>query len=464
MNKSQKSDLYDQINYAKGQELRREQRPSPKKRVVRKFFLTFFVTLVLLSTVGGLVLYGLAHNGDEGALAIARSIDSNLKTGGNLMNLFSNVKEHTNFVLMGTDEAGTRTDFMMVGSFNSKTKAIDIISMPRDTYVVMPQERRDILSGMGKWTPSEMKLTHVHHYAGNEIGTEFTIKQIEEILNIQIEYYALVDIESFRYIVDEIGGVEFDVPQRMYYRDPVQGLYIDLQPGVQVLNGADAEGLVRYRKSDAKNPISKGYANGDLQRVEVQQAFMKALISQLASKDNILKNASAVMSTLIKYVETNFDITDAGKFAQFLPDIKTQNINTYTLPGDSKTINGQSYFIHDPVETAALVEEIFFSSPDEIKEEDSFDKKIQILNGAGEVGLASKNRDFLEEKGYSVADIDDYFGKRTPETRIMVNKKGFGADIAALYKDSKIIVDRSIASDYDIVIILGTNETGEAGF
>ena len=97
-------------------------------------------------------------------------------------------------------------------------------------------------------------------------------------------------------LVDAIGGVEFDVPMRMYYTDPTQDLYIDLQPGLQTLDGEHAMQLVRFRK---------GYATQDLQRTEVQRDFLQALakqclkvsnLSKIGSFAKIFKDASAVLS------------------------------------------------------------------------------------------------------------------------------------------------------------------------
>ncbi len=311
---------------------------------------------------------------DGPTAAIAQQIDSNLKDNSSIGNAFEPVPLHTNFVIFGVDDDRTRTDFMMAGTFESENNVISLISMPRDTYVNMPKERRDILKKEGRWTPAEgvMKLTEVNAYAGKDLGLQFAVKQIEDILGIKIEYYALINTESFRYLVDEIGGVEFDVPQRMYYNDPEQKLYIDLQPGLQILNGADAEGLVRYRKSDANNPISKGYARGDLGRVAVQQDFMKALISQLVAKDKIVSNAPAMLNTFLKYVDTNFSLADGLKYVRFMSKISSDKIMTYTLPGKDDYIGGVSYFLHDSVETAKLAEKVFYSkySPEETEDEE----------------------------------------------------------------------------------------------
>ena len=84
------------------------------------------------------------------------------------------------------------------------------------------------------------------------------------MLGFEVDGYVEVNLEAFVEIIDLMGGVTFDVPQRMYYSDPSQNLYIDLYPGEQTLTGDQAIGVVRYRS---------GYAAGDIRRTEVQRAL-----------------------------------------------------------------------------------------------------------------------------------------------------------------------------------------------
>lgn len=435
------------------------------KKLIKIFTITFVSILAVFVVLIGAVVIAYNHfNGTDASIqAVAKAIDSNLKQGGALGDLFSNVKERTNFLILGVDgsgESGARTDFMMAGCFNSKTKRISFISIPRDTYVVMPEERRQILKNEKLWTPSDgaMKINEVAHYAGEKYGTEFAVKQVEELLNIEIEYYVKIDLDAFKYLIDEVGGVEFDVPQRMIYDDPEQKLHIDLQAGLQTLNGAQSEGVIRYRKSNSSGPKSPGYAMGDLQRVKVQQDFMKALTSQIFSSDKIMGNADALIKTAYKYLKTNVPITDVPKYLKYLTAINTDNIDTCTLPGVA--LDGSPYYyMPDGLAISEVVDDIYYSSgDDEVKEESSVGKKIQVLNGTNVKGLASSKQKMLEEKGFTVDSIGDYDGVKQSNTRIVVKKKGQGGDLQKLFEGSKIEIDKTVDSGIDILIILGTSE------
>ncbi|MFV0504871.1 MAG: LCP family protein [Lachnospirales bacterium] len=271
-------------------------------------------------------------------------------------------KTNYNFLLVGADESGSRTDTMLVGSYNTKGNILSIISIPRDTHIVMPEERRNILTEAGYYVPSsgEMKMTEISHYA-NEYGLSFLQAQLEELLGIDIDFYVKINTEAFRYIIDSMGGVEFYVPQRMYYMDPVQNLSIDLYEGLQILDGKGAEGLVRYRKADLNNPISEGYARGDLDRIQVQQDFLSACLEQFLTLGNIDKTIPVLLKAVSSYIETNFNIGEIYKFLPMVSGFDINNLNMYTLPNEESYINGKSYVLPIEEELKELVSKAFYN-------------------------------------------------------------------------------------------------------
>ena len=97
-------------------------------------------------------------------------------------------------------------------------------------------------------------------------------------MGFEIDNYAVVNTKAVAEIIDAIGGVYFDVPQDMVYRDPIQGLDINIKKGYQLLSGADAVKVLRFRD---------GYAGGDIQRIGVQQEFFKAIAKQFLDLKNI---------------------------------------------------------------------------------------------------------------------------------------------------------------------------------
>lgn len=253
-----------------------------------------------------------------------------------------------NIALLGTDGDGFRTDVNIVASLNLTTKEVHLISVPRDTRVVMTDDMIAYLEKNGRTVPQangvygQCKLTEVHAYAGEGNRSTFSVAMLEEILGIDIDYYVKVDLDAFKDIVDAVGGVEFDVQERLYYSDPAQGLYIDLYPGPQLLDGEKAEMLVRFRE---------GYAQKDLKRIEVQQEFLKAFISQVCSSDKIMSNLDSYIKIFMEKVESDMPVATALKYAGYIKEIDPASITTDTIPGE-----GGAYFDMDEEGTKELVD------------------------------------------------------------------------------------------------------------
>lgn len=288
-------------------------RPKKKKRILLKLF--FFILALIIAVM--VVFLGVAW----------------LKT--------LSIPVKTNFLIMATDEAGTRTDTLMLGTFDKKTKGISLISIPRDTYVTVDDDsynlmREEYPGPSGK----SMKINAVHHFAGADHGVDMVCKEVERLLNTNIDFYVKVDFDAFRYIIDSVGGIEFDVPQDMHYSDPYQNLYIDLKAGLQLLDGEKSEHLLRYRS---------GYATADIGRIGVQQDFMKAFISQTLSKGTIISNPGVYLDAIFKYdfVETNAGASDIASYALLAGGIDTENVQTMTLPGGPAMRGGQSVYLPD---------------------------------------------------------------------------------------------------------------------
>ena len=370
------------------------------------------------------------------------------------------VPERTNFVIMCTDEEGTRTDTIMVGCYNSVTNGIDIMSIPRDTLVSATAANFEIMQERNPGlTDSTMMVNAIHSYAGSEDGPEMLTEELESMLDINIDYYIRVDFDAFHYFIDSIGGVDFDVPRDMKYDDPTQDLHIDLKAGMQHLDGEKAEQLVRFRKDN----YGGGYALGDIERIQVQQDFFKALVKKAVSADTIKSSPQAYVTTLFKYVTTNAGVKDAVKYISVIDKLNTDNINSYTLPGTTKN----NRWIMDKEETDAIVYEVFKRPSEEILAEQNSDASetsgsknasIQVLNGGYTNGKAADVQDMLVANGYTVDNIGSYEGEKHEETRIYVNSDGLGEDLVEYFNSAKVIKNSSTTGDYDIVIVVGTGE------
>ena len=217
---------------------------------------------------------------------------------------------------------------MLVGLDPIENK-ITVLSIPRDTRVEVSPGRYD----------------KINHTMGYENPEETIMNAVENLTGMPVDYYCEITFEGFRDFIDILGGVEFDVPVDMHYEDPAQDLYIHVNKGLQVLNGEQAEGVVRFRNT---------YARADLQRIEVQQDFLKAMIEQKLNS-GIVRKAPAIIEEMYESVKTNVSIKTALSYAGMLDEMDSDSFTTCTLPGVAQTIGGVSYVVPNEVELKELI-------------------------------------------------------------------------------------------------------------
>lgn len=242
-----------------------------------------------------------------------------------------------NLMILGLDRDETRCDVIMLFHFVPSSSYLSILSVARDTRVL-----------------SDGVFTRINTLYSKG-GEKKVAEKLTEITGLPVHYYITADFKGFREIIDALDGVEFYVPFRMNYDDPVQNLHIHLKKGLQVLNGKKAEQLVRYRKGNFKG---QGYTEGDLGRISMQQEFMKALIKQ---KLNIryLSRFQKIFDIMQQYVKTNITVADVTEYMASASKVKVDEIKTFTLPGTSRIIGGKWYFIIDRQKTASMMNEHF---------------------------------------------------------------------------------------------------------
>lgn len=260
-----------------------------------------------------------------------------------------------NIAIFGVDKDGSRTDVIFVVNINTETDAIKVIAVPRDTKVAWTEYQQNKMAELGKGYHEYSKITEMSAYGGLDNLRYFTVNTLEDIMGIRIDHYAIINIDAFRKIVDAVGGVEVDVPRRMKYTDNYQDLHIDLQPGLQVLNGQQAEGLVRWRHNE---DYSEQYAEGDVGRIETQQIFLKALADKVINKStpaDLLKIATAVYSDL----KTDIKLSEVKDYLKYISQFKVENITFATLPGKAVR-QDKWYYILDQAEVDAFMQKIMY--------------------------------------------------------------------------------------------------------
>ncbi|MBQ7298338.1 MAG: LCP family protein [Clostridia bacterium] len=220
-----------------------------------------------------------------------------------------------NILCVGRDAAAYNTDVLMLVSFDTKNGAASVVQIPRDTY----------LDG-GKinalWAKKRNAAKKNGSSSVDDDAMELLCKTLEQTLCIQIDHWILCNLAAFRDAVDALGGVTVTVPCDMDYEDPAQNLSIHLSAGEQLLNGAQAEGLVRFRS---------GYVRGDLGRVDAQKLFLTALLQKV--KEVSVLQLPALLKTAAVNLSTSLSPSDLLYFAKSAQKVDLSRVSFLTLPG-----------------------------------------------------------------------------------------------------------------------------------
>jgi len=206
-----------------------------------------------------------------------------------------------NILLIGEDATSGNYDTIIIASVSDKKKTIRLINFPRDIYIDYSKQVLNLLKEKSPklYGAKGFQKINTAHNVGSRIEYEsgmgrfgnsdidFLADIMQEVFMIRIDDYAYVNTKGFRDIVDLFGGVEINVPVRMKYDDPTQDLYIDLQPGLQKLNGEKSEWFVRFRQGYDNNGVFKNYS--DEFRKKNQNEFLKAFFKQHVNLKNLGK-------------------------------------------------------------------------------------------------------------------------------------------------------------------------------
>ena len=259
-----------------------------------------------------------------------------------------------NIVIFGVDKGEARTDTIMLVHFNSETSQVAVASIPRDTKVTWTDEQIEMAEKLDRPYQTSGKITDMSSLGGVDNLRYFTIASIEDMLGITVDNYVIVNTQMLRDIIDNIGGIEFDVPRRMEYRDTYQDLTINLEPGLQVLNGAQAEGVLRWRHN---NDYSEQYGEGDLGRIETQQAFLKVFAKKVLDIHS-LSHLTGLISAAYKNIKTDISFKEAVSYIPYMNSISADSIIFQTLPGEPVR-EDRAYFIVDEEAAKDYVSLIF---------------------------------------------------------------------------------------------------------
>ncbi|HDR4726707.1 LCP family protein [Bacillus cereus group sp. Sample62] len=256
------------------------------------------------------------------------------------------ITNNVSVLIMGVDESDVRgkeygeairTDALLLATFNKDSKTVKLLSIPRDTYTYIPVEKK------------KDKITHAHAYGstknGKDGGPQASIDAVEKLMNVPVDYFVKFNFKSFMKIVDDLGGIEVDVPVEFTEQDSNDTAdAIHLKKGVQKLNSEEALALARTRHIDS-----------DAMRGQRQQLVIEAILKKLTSVGSVTKVGNIIDDINGQFV-TNLTFDDMLSFYKYGSDseiekLQIQGEDCYMEKGDdtcSKSAGGGRTYYYNP--------------------------------------------------------------------------------------------------------------------
>lgn len=345
---------------------------------------------------------------------------------------------------LGTEGvSGERADTIILIHISPQRPEAVMVSFPRDLLVTIP--------GYGD---GRLNAALAHG------GPDLMVETVEDYTGVQIDHYVQVNIAGFLDVVDVLGGVEVCLDEPL--QDPAAGA--DLDAGCQVLRGADAAGYVRARKSDPR---------GDIGRIDRQQRFIKAAMSEVVSAGTLVNplRVKRLIDSAAGALLTDDGLGTSRMFrvAWSLRELDPDDVQAVTVPVHGETIDGAYYAVAEPEDAESIFQSIRSGGdlPDagsttasdggEPVEVSPADVEITVLNGTNVTGLAARARDALEERGFVVVEIGDA-GRQDVQGTVVRHGPGDESE-ARLVADQFASAELEQADDVTgIVVVLGAEE------
>lgn len=368
-----------------------------KKHKARKVLLIILLIIIIIIALFGIQVL---RNGGGLQGVVTTVIGSNSEKIKNLEDLY--------ILCMGKSQ--NMTDTIMIVKYDPQEQQATMLSVPRDSFV-----------GKSENTATASDKINSRYATG---GAQATLNAVNSLTGMKLKKYLVVDTKALRDIVDAVGGIYFDVPIDMDYDDPTQDLAIHVKAGYQLLNGEQAEGVVRFRHNNDRSSYDASYGDNDLGRMKTQRAFIEAVINQVMKPSNITK-VNQLMDIASKEIETNFNWNEAKDYVAALMGFNTSNLKTGALPGTPQYLNNLSFFLVNKTAAKQTIAELFYGEQSEeqtdgnsVNEENTTTStkavikysakenkliKLEVLNGTGSTTKFNEAITQLQDHGYTIS-------------------------------------------------------------
>jgi LCP family protein required for cell wall assembly len=365
----------------------RSSRPPLWLRVFKLFVLALVVGLAF---GGGVAMSWLqrtaaqvAHNNPVEVRSASRQLDPALPS------------HPVDILIIGSDrrvsqpDVGARSDTLIVVRLDPTTKTISMLSVPRDLLVTIP--------GYG-----QNKINAAYSFGGARLA----VQTVRQVLGVPINHFVDIDFGGFKQVVDKLGGAYLMIDTRYYNNTATDDwASIDIEPGYQLLDGAQTLSFVRFRHDQ----------NGDFTRIVRQQMFLRDMKQEIAASANLtdFPRLLSVATTMSHYVVSDIDsLSKLYSLVSLVTQTETTHIYETHIDGSTPTINGVDYVTATSQQIDAAVQQFLHpvGAPAEPQPRPTTSQlpraavRVSVLNGSGVSGVAGSVASQLTASGYRAAD------------------------------------------------------------
>jgi LCP family protein required for cell wall assembly len=360
-----------------------------------------------------------------GGFAIYRQLDGNItkvKVGGlsgrtvygaqNILVLGSQERAgQKGFFGYEANPGTTNSDNLLLVHLDPTHTHATVLSIPRDLFAYEPACKERAYVGVGTWPAQAYPPGAIIDGALNIGGPTCAVATVEDLTGIKLDHFIEFDFNSFRTMVDTLGGVQVCVPPGPGYHDGYS--HLNLRPGLHLLKYNQALAYVRTRHG-----VGSGTdAGGDLPRIELQQAFISSVVQKVSS-NGLLTNIPSLLSianTATKALtvdEALGSATSLLRLAESLAHLKSRNVTLLTLPTVPDTYDYPNYDQHsmavqpqdDVLFQMVRTGELWHGR---LPTQRYGKVQVRVLNASGQSGLAARTGARLRKLGFDVLSVGD---------------------------------------------------------
>lgn len=452
----------------------------PRRRVVfDRLTILLLIVFVILAIVTGVAVFRLVKNTVAGwniTPLEGVSIQSTTTVNGTPVSLPGGALQpeggptaepwdgnsRVTILLMGLDykdwEAGEvpRTDSMILLTIDPMTSSAGMLSIPRDMWVNIP--------GYDYY-----KINQAYYFGELDQlpggGPALAVKTVESFIGVPINYYAQIDFGAFVRVIDEIGGVKIDVPEKITI-DPIgDSPKVTLEPGRYTLNGELALAYARSRKGST-----------DFARAERQQQVILAVrdrILQFDQMPSLVTKAPKIYQEISSGLQTNLTFDQAFRLGLLAMELPAENIRKAVIgPSEvefAKSPDGLDILIPYPDRIRLVRDQVFTSgdsiSPialtEDLKSQVATEAaRISVQNGSYTTGLAALTAEFFRSQGLTVTEETNASDIYSVTTIYVLSGKPYTvrylADIMQV-ENIRIYNRYEPTASVDLIVTLGTD-------